>query len=203
MCKDITEKGAGFDRQTEKDLLKRVLADKEAFGTLYDYYYPRLYNYIIARVGEAVTAEDLASDIFEKAFGKLSSYDHSRGRFSTWLFSIANNAVRDYFRLRAKYTALPLESEAATAADSENPLTKVVEMDMKRCLLKAVQSLKDRAQNIVGLKFWGGLTNRQIAQMLEMNESTVSVVLFRSMKHLRAFLQENNCFETSGPEPIP
>lgn len=183
---------------TEKELLANALVNKEAFGTIYEYYYPRLYNYVRVRVGDASVADDLVSLIFEKVVRKLSYYDKKKGQFSTWLFTIANNMVIDYFRRESNRFEHPIDAcqLKAVSTDEEGPLERVLKQDMKQCLLEAVSCLDTRGQNLVALKFWGGLTNRQIAELLEMNEKTVGVVLFRAVKRLKQILMDNKCFES-------
>jgi DNA-directed RNA polymerase specialized sigma24 family protein len=66
---------------TEKELLARALVNREAFGAIYEHYYPRLYNYVLVRVGDHSLADDLVSSIFEKTVRKLSSYNQGERAF--------------------------------------------------------------------------------------------------------------------------
>ncbi len=103
----------------------------------------------------------------------------------------------DYFRRESTNQELPLATPEVmiAAAREEDPCDQVMQKDTKQILLEAVSFFDTRAQNIIALKFWGGLTNRNIAQILKMNEKTVGVALFRAMKRLKQILLENNTFE--------
>jgi RNA polymerase sigma factor (sigma-70 family) len=63
--------------------------------------------------------------------------------------------------------------------------------ETKGQLLGALKQLSIREQNIIALKFWGDLTNRQIAHMMKLSENNVAVILFRALKRLRKILAED------------
>jgi len=65
----------------------------ELFGHLYEQYLPRIFQYVSYRVGDRTTAEDLTSDIFNKALTNFTKYDSRKAAFSTWVFSIARNTL--------------------------------------------------------------------------------------------------------------
>ena len=56
--------------QTKRRLAARAMAEPAAFAAIYDHYFPRVYNYVRYRVREADAADDIASQVFERAFGK-------------------------------------------------------------------------------------------------------------------------------------
>src|ERR1700690_2325323 len=78
-------------------LAKAKKGEDAAFGDLYNLYFKKIYQFIYYRVGHKEVAEDLAEDVFLKAFTKISSINQS-GAFSGWLYQIARNQVIDYYR---------------------------------------------------------------------------------------------------------
>ena len=87
MQESVAERRSGY----YNELAERARYDKEAFSELYDYFFPRVYNFIFAKVKNTEQADDIISITFEKIFVKLGDYDSGKGAFSTWIFRIALN----------------------------------------------------------------------------------------------------------------
>src|SRR4051812_33564817 len=66
------------------------------FAQLFREHYPRVYRYVRYRVDDDLIAEDLTSEIFERAYRYRNSYQPSRSAFSTWIGRIAQNWVNNY-----------------------------------------------------------------------------------------------------------
>ena len=159
---------------------------------LFREYYPRVYAYIRYRVNDVAEAEDLTSEILERALVHLSSFDAHKGAFSTWLFRIAHNMFVNYLRKRQRrqkyHTAFP--EEETLVAGEPTPEQVVLYEEQMAHLVSSVQLLSSRQQEIVSLRFAGRLTNREIARILRMNERTVSVTILRALRQLRQQITE-------------
>ena len=83
----------------EEALIARAKEDPEAFGELYDHYFPQIYRYVASRVRIQSLAEDITSEVFFKALRAIGRYRHTGHPFSAWLYQIATNrclnALRD------------------------------------------------------------------------------------------------------------
>ena len=93
----------------------------ESFGRLYEQYLPRIFRYVSYRVGDTIAAEDLTSDIFNKALTGFAKYDAGKAAFSTWIFSIARNTLIDYYRGRSRKQKLHEELGTKLPASSTSP----------------------------------------------------------------------------------
>ena len=159
---------------------------------LFREYYPRVYAYIRYRINDVAEAEDLTSEILERALTHLSSFDARKGAFSTWLFRIAHNAFVNYLRKRQRrgkyHTAFPLEE--TLVAGEPTPEQVILREEQIAYLISSVQMLSSRQQEILSLRFAGRLTNREIARVLNMNERTVSVTILRALRKLRQQITE-------------
>lgn len=173
----------------EATLVSQATTDSTAFTELYDYYFPRIYNYIRFRVNDPDVTDDLTSQVFEKVVNKLKDYQENLGSFATWIFTIAHNMVTDYYRERQRHLAISLEAVQEIAADSDVE-KEAIATEVKKQLLQSLNQLADRERNIISLKFWSGLTNRRIAQLTGISENNVAIILYRSMRRLRAELQD-------------
>jgi RNA polymerase sigma-70 factor (ECF subfamily) len=162
--------------------------------TLFLEYHPRVYSYIRYRVADPAEAEDLTSDILERALTYLSSYDPHKGAFSTWLFRIAHNTWVNYVKKRKR--RLPYHADFSSAVEdlpSEDPTPEqgVVSVEAKVHLIECLNTLPERQQEILSLRFAGRMTNREIGRVLHMNERTVSVTILRALRKLRRQLAED------------
>lgn len=180
---------AMLNQAEETSLMALADNDGSAFTKLYLYYFPRVYNYVYYRVNDSHTADDLTSQIFEKLFSKRGYYQAEKNTFSAWLFSIARNTITDYYRSRTRTRFTSLEISAEIIDSKPNPSDIVVSNETQQHLRNALASLNRRDRDIIGLKFWSGLSNKDIARFLEISESNVGVILFRAMKRLRSILE--------------
>lgn len=159
----------------------------DVYSELYSKYFPKLYKYTLYRVGDINTAEDLVSEVFEKVLVKFNTYNPGKGKFSTWLYTIANNVIINYFKKKKQYTEL-IDLENVEAKYRLEDL--IIDRELKKLLLKGIMCLDDRQRNIIALKFGACLTNRQIARITNITESNVGTILFRSLKKLKDILKE-------------
>lgn len=164
-------------------------ADDNAFAELYRIYFPRVYNYLHYRVNDVHDAEDLTSQIFMKIYSKFKDYRPEKAPFPVWVFSIARNTVTDYYRRRARKAYVGLEETAEAADFRGSPEEAAAAAEMRRHLRRALALLSRREREIIALKFWSGLTNREIAGFMGLSESNTGVILFRAMGRLRQVLE--------------
>jgi RNA polymerase sigma factor (sigma-70 family) len=161
------------------------VSDVEA---LFREYHPRVYAYVRYRIADVAEAEDLTSEIVERALTHLASYDARKGAFSTWLFRIAHNTWVNHLKRRQRRNPHHVdlgEGLEDLAADEPTPEQAVLHKEETAQLLKCLGTLSSRQQEILSLRFAGRLTNREIAKVLRMNERTVSVTILRALRKLR------------------
>ena len=173
----------------ETSLVDLTNDDTSAFAELYNYYFPRVYNYVHYRVADFHAADDLTSQIFEKLFSKFKYYQSEKATFSAWLFSIARNTITDYYRSQMRTDVSSFEITAELIDYEPDPSDIVTFNETQQHLQKALASLTQRERNIIALKFWSGSSNRDIARLAGISESNTAVILFRAMRRLRMILE--------------
>ena len=157
----------------------------ENFAAFYEEWFERVYNYARHRTGSASRADEIASDTFTRAFKSWSRFDPAKGERRTWLFSIAFRAVADHYRAE-KRGWLGLGLFPAPPRPDDRPARELEEAEERDRLLTALGRLEEREREIVSLRFFAGMSNREIAGLLELSDSNVGVILFRCIRRLRA-----------------
>ena len=178
----------------EKDwnlIAQQAVLEDEAFDELYEHFFPRVYNLIYARVKNAATADDIVSDVFEKMVEHLAEFDNTKAAFATWLSRIAMRTLTDYYRWQSYRQNVEWDDVFSPAVDEkERPEGQLLINEGKSELLQSVGKLGEREQRIIELKFWGEMSNKEIAETLDVSAANVGVILFRAMGSLRKILGE-------------
>jgi RNA polymerase sigma-70 factor (ECF subfamily) len=175
-----------IDAKREKALLECAQHDLAAFEELYGHYFPKVYAYVNYRITPVQEAEDLVATTFLKATERLGRFQwRGDGSFAAWLFRIAHDLVVDFYRQNHRGTSLTsLEDLPELRSDNPLPYDKAVQMEQFINLRYLIGTLSPRRQEIITLRFFGGLRNREIAQMLALDERTVASHLCRGLEDL-------------------
>jgi len=172
----------------------------DAFAERYRQFFPRVFAYVYGRVQDVCLAEDLVSEVFERALLKANSL-RNEDAFGTWLFTIARNVVTSHGRRRAReQTAPDSEMLASIASSSASVESQILQQEEVATLLRYVLRLSQREQEILALKFDAELSNQQIARVMGLNETNVRVILFRSLRKLRDMMLAEKAL-ASKPKP--
>ena len=178
--------GPGCD--PEQVTLEAARSDPRAFERLYDAYFQRVYAYVRSRVSSRQDAEDIVSGVFLRAVeavrGGRFEWRHA-GSFSGWLFRIARNSIADHYRHAPRTPSLPLHGVPALDTVSPPPGDDLLHREQTAELHRLVGSLSPRRQEVITLKFYGGLRNSEIASVLGLDERSVASHLCRALDDLR------------------
>lgn len=153
-----------------------------AFDRLYRSSRDDLYAYVAGLLRDAVAAEEVTAVAFERAYRKRHRFDPERGEPRAWLFGIARNAALDELRRRGRQTELTVEP-----ADLHNlGAAEGAEHSERRLAVSAaLERLAPGERELIALKFFAGLGNAEIAQVLSVSESNAGTKLHRAMTKLR------------------
>ncbi len=177
----------------ETDWIQRAQrGEAEAFGLLVERYQRRVFSLVFHLVRRRDEVEDLAQDIFVKAFLGIRSFNF-QSSFITWLSRVAVNHCYDYFRrYRASrvsyYWQMTEEGQRALEARAESSQGEVLNAEQQIALRDLVSKLLGRApaedRLILGLRELDDMSVEEIAEILNLKESTVKVRLHRARKRM-------------------
>ena len=185
-----------MNHESEKELLENALSDLSAFNELYALYFPRIYAYINYRVGGVQDAEDIVASTFLKATERLGQFEwRGDGSFAAWLFRIAHDLVVDSYRRDGKVPdSVSIDELPDIRSDSVLPDDAALRNEEFEYLRQLIGTLSPRRQEIITLRLFGGLRNKEIAGILGLDERTVASHLCRGLedlhrKYLIAYVQ--------------
>ncbi|MEX2446713.1 MAG: sigma-70 family RNA polymerase sigma factor [Dehalococcoidia bacterium] len=160
--------------------------DAEAFGALYDRFQPEIVRYLTHRVGDADTAEDLAQQVFLKAWQAIPRYESRGVPFKAWLYRMAHNQMVDHFRTR-RPTADLEGVEVVEAAEAEH---LVLTAEMNDALARALERLSEDHRQVLVLRFLMEKSAREIGEIMGRKEVTVRGLQMRALQALRREIEE-------------
>lgn len=173
----------------DKDLIQLCRqGDQEAFGTLVKKYKNKVFNLAFIMTFDREMADDLSQEIFIKTYMALPRFKF-KSKFSTWLYQIALNHIRDFFRKQAKIKKIPLEDIADKRLFHEDDTAQKErdreEKKRRKLLYQAIATLPEKHRVILSLRDIQGFSYRDIANILKISPGTVDSRLHRARKMLR------------------
>jgi RNA polymerase sigma-70 factor (ECF subfamily) len=173
--------------EQERACIQRARTDPTAFGPLYDQYFPRVHAYVRYRVYDLHDAENVIADVFLRAIQNSGRFRwRHTNSFAAWLFRIARNRVIDYRRQHRRVPLLiePEDDLVAVADQALSPEDVVAQQGTFYKMRTLIATLSPRRQEIITLRFYAGLHNREIARVLGLDERTVAAHLCRALQDL-------------------
>ncbi|MBU0976742.1 MAG: RNA polymerase sigma factor [Patescibacteria group bacterium] len=188
-----------MDKSSEKALVEKAKKDSQSFGILYDYYYNRIFNYILRRCVNVHIAQDITSNTFLNALKGLKSFKWKDDLgFSPWLYRIATNCINEYFRKNKKYVSVAPDDfdvflkQDVPASEYEEVERELDDKKEFRHIQAQISKLDDKYQEIIHLKFFELKSYEEISYILGVKEGTLRSHLSRALAELKRVLSATN-----------
>lgn len=160
--------------------------DQNAFGQIYELYFVPVFRYIFLRVQNKSDAENLAQDVFLKAYKNIDNFQEKNREPLTLFFTIARNTVIDFWK-KKKEILIEDERDLMT---TEDPLETIKKSDDWRRIISVLEKLSEDQQEAINLRFISGLSSREISQILKKSEEAIRQLQSRGLRILREYLNE-------------
>lgn len=167
--------------------------DPDSAGVLFDYYYPRLYSYALARLRRPADAEDVAAEAFARVVRDLDRFQWKGGGFGAWIFRIASNLVIDRVR-RLGREDVTEDVAAGTGANvnlDESAEAAYLHIETSEELGALLGRLTADQREVLLLRFIGGLETEEVARVMHKRPNAVRQLQFRALTALRRLMSED------------
>jgi RNA polymerase sigma-70 factor (ECF subfamily) len=162
--------------------------DSQAISAIYDQYFPQIYRYVLYRVSDPQTAEDIASDVFVRLLEAVQGDRGPRTHLKGWLIATASHAVTDHHRRQYRR---PVEALAESLSDLRGGLQAEFDRrEQKRTVQKAYVELTAEQQDVLALRFGQGYSLEETASLLGKNANAIKALQFRALNALQRQLRE-------------
>jgi RNA polymerase sigma-70 factor (ECF subfamily) len=161
-------------------------------------------------IGSADEAEDLAQEVFLRVYRSRKKY-RPRSKFSTWLFTIANNLALNALRTRKRKPIVPLNvrdsgplgprpAEQIVKANTSSPSTRIKNAELVIKIRQALEGLNERQRMAVILNKFEDMNYNEIAEVMGLTTQAVKSLLSRARTNLRQVLEP---YVYMDGEPVP
>ena len=168
-----------------KDL--RTSRGEETMRSLYRIYGGELYGFALNCLGDRGLAEEVVQDVFTRVWRHAGEYDRGRGSVRTWLYGIARNAIVDLERHRSRRPPMAVREPEEEAGSPDEPIERAL---LRWQVQAAIARLTPEHREVVRLAHLGGLTVKEVAELLGLPEGTVKSRTYYALQNLRLTLDE-------------
>lgn len=179
------------DMPDDRAIALVVSGDLDAFSVLYARYVNRIYNYIFFRTGSQADAEDLTSRVFHRALSHLPRYRNMGVPFSAWLYRIAHNLVANWHRDNSRRQEFSIDDSEPHLPHNEMPETELMRSQEVARLMDVIRTFPAERQQLLILKFVEGLSNLEVATIMNRSEGAIKSLYHRTLLQLRGQLAEH------------
>lgn len=167
--------------------------DMQAFGELVSAYQQQVLNLAYRLLGDATTAEDIAQDVFVRAYKSAGSF-RGQSQLSTWLYRITVNLVLNYRRKRKWETLFAFAgAELRTGewpASNNRPDREAEQREREDIIQRALRRLPDGQRIVLVLHRWEGYSYKEIAEITGQTVGAVESKIHRAYKRLAKILPQ-------------
>lgn len=179
-----------YTNSTDQELLALLSGtdDRNAFEALYGRYSARIFDYIHARVNDRYTAQEIVQELFVSLWQKRKGLSVLTCR--AYLFSAAKNLIVSHYRKEMARTARQKSWEAERSQQEENTYQETLVQDLRVRYQEGLHLLPDKCQRVFTLSR-DGLSNREVAERLNISEKTVEQHITKALRFLKVYLKEH------------
>lgn len=184
------------DQRDAQDMARLADGHEAALNDLMDRHAEKLFHYLVRSLQNQDDAADLAQETFAKLYQNRSKFDPGQ-KFTTWLYAIASNLVRDRYRWRSRHPQVSLDAENEEgesgflnmlASEQAGPDQQLQSGERDAAVRKAVAALPDDLRQPLILAVYQEMPQAEIATILNCSVKAVETRIYRARQHLRATL---------------
>ncbi len=184
------------DEQDARDMTELAGGHDAALNALMERHAQKLFHYLVRSLQDESDAADLAQETFVKVYQNRARFDPKQ-KFTTWLYAIASNLVRDRYRWRSRHPNVSLDADAGqietslgeTLRNSEpTPDQRLEAEERAEAVRQAIAELPEEIRQPLILATYQELPQAEIAQILKCSVKAVETRIYRARQRLRESL---------------
>lgn len=160
--------------------------DEHALSQIYDRHYAEVYRYVLCRTGQPEVAEDIASETFLRLVETLHQGRTHIFKVRAWLFGVASHIIGDYFR-RVPHEHTGFDDDLLSPQSTDGEAEQNLRWQVVR---SALRQLTADQQAAMALRFGGGLSVQETADLMGKSPNAVKILQYRAVVALRKLLSE-------------
>jgi len=168
----------------DKIIIDLVKDDESAFEELFDYYYPRLFNFSRSFLKIEEGIDDIIQDVFVKIWQNRKKIK-SAATFNSYIFTITRNLLLNKLRSRLNNENTKEEIRNFSLANEYSSMEQIEYCDLKETVDNLVSELPGRQKEIFVLSRIEGLSHKEIAEKLKISTKTVEYHITLAVRYLR------------------
>lgn len=161
---------------------------RKAQTQLINSYWDDVFTFVLKKVQDHTSADEITVAVFSKIFSKIHLYDENF-QFKTWVLTIAQNSVIDYWRKKAKEEAMTGDLQEVKNEYASSPEELLISKQEQQYIINTIASMDSSYRKIVELRFFEEKSIKEIAEELNISVANTKVRIMRAKKILAELLK--------------
>lgn len=145
---------------------------------------PRTFAFAMRLLGDGAEAEDVVQEAMLRLWRVAAEWRQGEAKISTWLYRVVVNLATDRLRARKRRPAVAIDEKVDPASDAPTAEASLIDMDRMTALQQALLALPERQRQAVILRHIEGLSNPEIAAVMEIGVEAVESLTARGKRAL-------------------
>lgn len=172
-------------RKQIEEFIKNAKSGKtDDFGKMYDLLVDNIFQFIVFRVKTTEEAQDLAEEVFKKAWIGLSKY--KADNFCAYIFTIARNTIIDHYRKERETISI---EKVSIIDETDGPFDRYIKGERQKLVRNALKKLPIYYREVITLRFMQELSVKEVAATLKRTQISIRVAQFRATQALKKILK--------------
>jgi len=183
-------------KSSDLELVNKIKDWKISIWKLYEKYFDKTYNFVYFKVKNKEVSEDLISESWMKIIKKIDKFNPEKEhQVSVWIFTVVRNHMFDYFK-KNNHTIENSEEVLEFLESEWEKFSKKIDEEMfRKTIIYELEKLSKQEAEIIRLKYFSDLKNKEISKILKIKEKSVSWVISKWLKKLENIFENNEKYK--------